>query len=231
MGKKGKEENLIDWLSLKRVLKPGTQMDIQFDESDSPVPYVVLMTFDTPLVVCRIADGVKAPKVEEGSSPMIYMPASRDFCSFKAIVKQCAEGGAYLAISPETSAEFLRRRRSIRVKAPAGIAYRVQFEGKSNIYKGVSVQDISRGGIGLLVYAAGLIAEGTKVKIVIELPQLGERVSASGVVSHCVPYGSIPRMYRIGIRFTMISPRDKQTIAMFIDQHEKNVKSVSRLAQ
>lgn len=215
------EGNLIDWPAIRMILKPGIQIDVQLNEIEPPLPYVVLMSLDIPIFFCRLVEGVEPPEFEIAESQMVFVPGIRDFCSLKVVIKDHAERGKYLALAPMANAEFLRRRRSIRVKTWEDISYRVQFEGKSNIYKGVAVEDIGRGGIGLLVYAAGPVQEGVEAKIRVNLPGVREQVLAGGIVSHCIAQENLPRMYRIGIRFTKISPRDQQTIAVYIDQARK----------
>jgi len=193
-------------------------VDVQFDESQPPLPYEVLMVLDVPIVVCRSMETTEPLEFEEGATPFVFIPGTRDFFSLRVTVKGAGEDGKYLALSPVSNAQFLRRRRMIRLKTPENIGYRVQFEGKSSIYKGIAVQDISRGGIGLLVYAASPIQEGSQAKIEISLSRGSEQISALGAVTHCEPHGNLPRMYRVGLQFTLISPRDKQLVAMYIDQ-------------
>lgn len=225
MGKSSNDNKLIDWPYIKKLLQPGVQVDVQFSDADAPLPYTVVMTLDTPLIFCRAVEDVELSFIEEGATPMMFIPASRDLCSLRVVVKQHAENGVYLALSPIASAQLLKRRRAIRIKSSEDISYRVRFEGKSNIYKGIAVQDIGRGGVGLLVYAACPIQEGIQATVEIVLPQANEKVSAVGLVSHCTPYGNLPRMYRIGIRFTTVSPQDKQAIAVYIDSTLKTGKS------
>ncbi|NCO65153.1 PilZ domain-containing protein [Candidatus Aquicultor secundus] len=225
MGKSPNDAKLIDWPYIKKLLQPGTQVDVQFSDADEPLPYTVVMTLDTPLIFCRAIEDVRLPFVEEGATPMMFIPATRDLCSLRVVIKQQADNCAYLALSPIASAQILKRRRAIRIKSADDISYRVRFEGKSNIYKGIAVQDIGRGGVGLLVYAASPIQEGMQAEIEIVLPQASEKACATGSVSYCIQHGNLARMYRIGIRFTTISPRDKQMIAMYIDSSLKAEKS------
>jgi len=222
------EGKIVDWPAIRMLLKPGTQIDVQLSEVEMPLPYIVLMALDIPLIFCRLDDSVILPEFEFAESQMVFIPTARDLCSLRVAIKEWAEGGRYLALAPVGNAEFLRRRRSIRIKTWEDINYRVQFEGKSNIYKGVAVEDIGRGGIGLLVYAAGPVHEGVHTKVRINLPGISDQVSAIGVVSHCLAQENLPRMYRVGIRFTRISPRDQQAIAMYIDQARKTEKSKPR---
>lgn len=209
----------IDWPVIKRMLQSGTQIGVQFNETEQPISYVVVMALELPIVFCCAIGKVDPPGLEENPRPVVFIPTVRDLCSLRVTIKEWAEGGKYLALSPVENVAFLRRRRLIRIKAPENISYRVQFKGRSNIYKGIAVQDISRGGIGLLVYAASPIQEGIQAGVEIVLPRSNNQVSALGAVSYCVPYGGLPRMYRIGIQFTKVSPHDKQVIAMYIDQH------------
>ncbi|MCL6473112.1 MAG: PilZ domain-containing protein [Firmicutes bacterium] len=211
--------SLVDWSSIKKMLEPGTQIDVQFGDSELPIAYAVIMALDSPIIFCRSIGAVDLSDIEQGATPTVFIPTARDLCSLRMIVRQLAENGVYLALSPAENASFLRRRRSIRIKTPENIGYRVQFDGRSNIYKGVAVQDISLGGIGLLVYAASPIDEGSQAKVEITLPRTEEQVSVIGVISHCISYGNLPRMYRVGIQFTRVSPRDKQIIAVYIDQY------------
>ncbi len=217
MGQLSNDTKLIDWPYIKKLLQPGTQVDVQFSDADEPSSYTVVMTLDTPLIFCRANEEVRLSYIEEGATPMMFIPATRDLCSLRVVVKQQAGDCAYIALSPIARAQILKRRRAIRIKSAEDISYRVRFEGKSNIYKGIAVQDIGRGGVGLLVYAASPVAEGMQAEVEISLPQASEKVSATGSVSYCIPHGNLPRMYRIGIQFTAISPQDKQTIAMYID--------------
>ncbi len=218
----------IDWPVIKRMLQSGTQIDVQFNETEQPISYAVVMTLESPMVFCLAIDKVDPSAIEKNASPMVFIPTVRDLCSLRMAIKGWAEGGRYLALSPLENVVFLRHRRSIRIKTPENISYRVQFEGRSNIYKGIAVQDISRGGLGLLVYAASPIQEDIQARLEITLPRSNKQISAIGSVSHCIPHGNLPRMYRIGIQFTRISPHDKQTIAMYIDQHLNGPQGVKK---
>lgn len=214
-------DNLVDWPAIRALLKQGTLIDIQVSEVEPPLPYIVLMTLDAPVFFCRLAEDANLPEYEPAESQVVFIPTARDFCSLRVFIKGWSEQGGYIALAPAANAEFLRQRRSVRIKASEDINYRVQFEGKSSIYKGVSVEDIGRGGIGLLVYAASSIPEGVQATVKISIPRANGQVLATGVVSYCIEHGNAPRMYRIGIKFTKISPRDQQTIAMYIDQARK----------
>lgn len=215
------KNNSITWADIKRVLQPGMLIDVQFHEADMPLQYHVLMLLEEALIFCRSAEEVGLSALDGAVSAMVFIPTARDLCVFKVSIKQMAENGMYLALTPTTTPEFLRHRRSVRVKTHDDISYRVQFDGKSNIYKGIAVQDIGRGGIGLVVYAAGPIPEKSHAEVKVSFPKLNEQVSAQGVVSHCIPYGSMPRTYRVGIQFTKISPSHQQAIAMYIESAAK----------
>jgi len=229
MSKLPAERNPIDWSLIKRTLQPGAQVDVQFHDSQPPLPYEVVMVLDVPIVICRSMQTIELLEFEEGATPLVFIPGIRDFFSLVVAIKGVGEDGKYLALSPESNIQFLRRRRMIRLKTPENIGYRVQFEGKSSIYKGIAVQDISRGGIGLLVYAASPIQEGSQAKIEISLARSSEQISALCAVTHCEPHGGLPRMYRIGLQFTLISPRDKQLVAMYIDQLLKSEDAKQRI--
>ena len=213
------EGNPVDWSAIRNILQPGMQIDVQFADAEAPINYTVVMVLDSQIIFCRLVDEERLPEVEGGETPMVFIPTLRDFYSARMLVEKSAENGRYIALSPSTNAQFLRRRRTIRIKAPENISYRIQFDGKSSIYKGIAVQDVGRGGIGLLVYAASPIQEGLRTQVEITIPKSNEQVAAVGKVSHCIPYGTQPRIFRIGIQFTTISPRDKQAISMYIDHH------------
>jgi c-di-GMP-binding flagellar brake protein YcgR len=213
----------IAWVDIKRILHPGTHIDVQLGEADLPLPYTVVMVLDEPLVFCR-ATGVIDTLQQSPTSAMVFIPTARDLCLFKATIKKATDGGAYIALEPTSKAEFLRHRRSIRVKTKDDINYRVQFAGKSNIYKGIAVQDLGRGGIGLVVYAAGPIVERSRAEVRITLPGIPNNILAHGIVSHCIPFNDLPRTYRVGIQFTKISPTDQQLIALYIEQAYKAVR-------
>lgn len=217
----------VDWQAIRAILKPGMKIDVQFNEFDAPIAYAVVMALDIPVFFCRRTEPNSVIGFELSESPMVFVPTTRDLCSLRVVVKEAALNGEYLALMPAENAKFLRRRRSIRIRTWENISYRVQFDGKSNIYKGVAVEDIGRGGVGLLVYAAGPVEEGAPAKIKINLPGETDQVSATGVVTHCVTQENAPRMYRVGIKFTTISPRDQQTIAMYMQQSRHNGNSRS----
>jgi hypothetical protein len=208
----------IDWPAIRATLKPGTKIDVQFNRFDAPVAYVVVMALDMPVFFCRRLEADVVGEHEVSESPMVYIPTTRDLCSLKVVVKESVLGAEYLALMPAENARFLRRRRSIRIRTWENINYRVQFDGKSNIYKGVAVEDLGRGGIGLLVYAAGPVETGASAQIKIDLPGVSEQLAASGEVTHCIAQEQMPRMYRVGIKFASISPRDQQTIAMYMER-------------
>lgn len=227
MEKLARTGNSIDWPSIKRIVQSGVSVDIQLNEVEMPVQYNVLMVLDEPIIFVQSREQISLPDIKYGSTVMVFVPTARDLCLFKARVEQMAEDGTYLALTPTTNAEFLRHRRSVRVKTRDDLSYRIQFAGKSSIYKGIAVQDIGRGGIGLIVYAAGPIPEKVQTEVRIVFPGTTGSVVAQGAVSHCVPYGGLPRTYRVGIKFTMISPTDQQIIAMYIDRALKLARPLS----
>ena len=215
----------IDWPAIRATLKSGTKIDVQFNQFDAPVAYVIVMALDIPVFFCRRVEANVTPKLELSENPMVYIPTTRDLCSLRVVVKESVLGAEYLALTPAENAKFLRRRRSVRIRTWENISYRVQFDGKSNIYKGVAVEDLGRGGIGLLVYAAGPVEQGVSAQIKINLPGESEQLAASGEVTHCIAQDNMPRMYRVGIKFVTISPRDQQTIAMYMEQTRLKDKS------
>lgn len=211
------KNNLIHWPVTRKILSPGTQIDVQLNDSVMPLSYTVLMTLSHPLIFCRSVEDVIMSMVEDDTIVTVFAPIARGLCSLKMVVRHYAEEGRYLALSPTTQARVLKHRKSVRVVSPEDVSYRVQFGGKINIYRGITPIDLSDCGIGMLVYAANPMPQGSHAKIEIGLPEVKNLILTEGMVAHCTPCEDRTKLYRVGIKFTSIDPDDKKTIAAYVE--------------
>ncbi len=105
------------------------------------------------------------------------------------------------------------RRKHVRVRVRGfGWFKKPGFLGLGRM-KPMTLADISKGGLGFCTETA--IAVGTKLKLRLDLHEVKGEIHAEAVVMWCDVFPG-QRQYRVGVRFTQLSPEDRSTLASYI---------------
>ncbi|MDP2210110.1 MAG: PilZ domain-containing protein [Candidatus Aquicultor sp.] len=206
--------------SAKDLLLETANFSFQLQENENPLYFQVVMSLDDKTFVCRAANKSKITRYVTKKEVTILCPVRNGVCSMRARITRQTLDGDYIAITPIAKPAVMQQRRSFRLRTSEDIGYRIQFDSRGNIYKGAAIEDISDGGLGVLVHAAGEIESGTKVKITIELNKHDEPIVVLGEVANCKKHNKFARAYRVGIRFTHVKEQDLHNIVAFIKNRE-----------
>jgi len=215
-----KNPQLDNTPSATELLLEASNFSFQLEENEKPLYFQVVMNFDDKTFVCRTVNKSKITRYVTMKEVTILCPVRNGVCSIRARIIRQSLDGDYIAIVPISKPAVMQQRRSFRLKTGEDISYRIQFDSRGNIYKGAAIEDISDGGLGVLVHAANEIESGIKVKITIELSKHDEPIVIVGEVANCKKDNKFARAYRIGIKFTQIKEQDLHNIVTFIKNRE-----------
>lgn len=200
---------------LNEIVFEGITFNFQLEGSDSTHYFRVVLMLDNDTLLCQAANRTKLTTDMTGISINTQFPTDDGSCAVKVRVLKQSSDGMFIAIAPIDKPAFRQQRRSFRLKPDENISFRIQFEGIGNIYRGITIEDISEGGLGVLLRTSREIENGTQVKLFIELPK-HDLVTILGKVTNSSRYEKSPRIFRIGIRFTGINRKDLDVIAEYI---------------
>jgi len=203
---------------LNEVMFEGITFNFRL-EGNGPTHYFrVVMMLDDDTLMCQASNRTKLTTDIAGKSINSQFPTEEGSCAVKIRVLKQSSDGMFIAVAPIDKPAFRQQRQSFRLKPEENINFRIQFEGIGNIYRGVTIEDISKGGLGVLVRTSREIENGTKVRLFIELPK-HDLITILGEVANSSRLDKSPRMFRIGIRFTGIDGKNLDTIADYIRAH------------
>jgi len=202
---------------LNEIVFEGITFNFQLVESSSTHYFRVVMMLDDTFV-CQAANRTSLTTDITGKSIDTNFPTEEGSCTVKIRVLRQSSDGRFIAITPINKPALRQQRQSLRLKPDENINFRIQFEGIGNIYRGITIEDISEGGLGVLVRTSREIEDGTQVKLFIELPK-HDLITILGEVANSSRYEKSSRMFRIGIRFTGIDRKNLNVITDYIKAH------------
>lgn len=198
-----------------QVLIEGADFHFQLEGSGKLHYFsIVLVQERNTFIAC--AHGLTQPtSFIVGEELVAEFPTEEGACSVKIRITGQSENSSYISFAQVDRLTFEQKRETPRLRPDESVGFRIQFESIGNIYRGVTIEDISAGGIGVLVRSSREVEKGTRARLFIELPR-HDLITIYGEVMNCARSESSPRLYRIGLRFIKANPIDLKLISEYV---------------
>lgn len=213
-----KQMDTIDNGWIEEFLVEGASFYVQLEELGRSLCFTISMEIEN-VFICRLKKNQLAVNLADLAGREINVVFAEDINAalVKLNVLKHSTSGDLIAVVPVGEPEQLQTRQHPRIKPDGSICFRLQVNATGNIYRGAFVEDISQGGIGVIVYTSGEIRRGTAINLIMELSK-GESLSVAGKVMNCSQYDKLNRTYRVGILYTDSNLPNLQKIAAFVQQ-------------
>ncbi|MCL6473316.1 MAG: PilZ domain-containing protein [Firmicutes bacterium] len=205
---------------LEEFLAKDAPFDLRLDGKEDALGFLVSAVLGRDLFVGKLASGKHLPERITGRLAIATFAGENALCLVRVSIKGQSSNGTNVTIQIDGEPTYKQQRRHQRLKTDDTIIFRIQFDSNGNIYRGIKIEDISEGGLGVLIHTAGEIEKGTRARILIELAKR-EPIIILGEVTNCSKPGKSSRVYRIGIRFIDVKKEDLLYIANYVNRHSK----------